>query len=437
MNYGIYFKKSIFYVFLTVFLSTFAFAQPSKQAAPRQDVLLNGLKVLIWSDPTAEKTTIKLRVHGGSMFDPKDKMGVLALLGDLLFPTDQAKAFFTEDLEGSLDVTTNYDYIQINATGKSSELLAMLETISNAVINPQITPENFKAATEARLKKVQSLEKNPSYLADRAAAKRLLGEFPYGRSAEGTSESLAKIDRADILFAQQRFLTSDNATLEIIGNLKQDYAFRATRQLFGGWVKSDKKVPATFAMAVDPDPNPQMIETNFVEPNLIGQFEYRWATRGISRRDKDYFAMRFLVNLLQNRFRSKVDKNLQSGISVVHERNLLPGVLLFKFSLPVQLPTDAPKRSDISLFGIESPLTLLKEPISSNEFDQTRSEILAEIDQKPLTDKMLDIDTFKLVSVDDEMKKLNSVTLADVQRVADKLSKQPFVSVFLQNSKKQ
>jgi predicted Zn-dependent peptidase len=159
MNYIIYFKKTIFLVFLTVFLTVSAFAQTPKSITPRQDTLLNGLKVLIWSDPTAEKITIKLRIHSGAIFDPQDKMGVMVLLLESLFPTDQARAFFTEDLDGSLNLTGNYDYLQITATGKTTELLSMIETISNAVINPQINPENFKLIQNARLKIVEYLEK--------------------------------------------------------------------------------------------------------------------------------------------------------------------------------------------------------------------------------------------------------------------------------------
>lgn len=427
MNYGIYFKKSIFLVILTIFSGIFALAQATKPVAPRQDLLLNGLKVMVWADPTAEKATVKLRIHSGTIFDPKDKMGVMALVADSFFPTEQAKAFFTEDLEGSLDVTTNYNYIQITATGKSSEILSMLETISNAVVNPQFTPENFKLVSEARLKKVKELEKNPAYVADLAVSKRLFGEFPYGRSIEGTSESLAKIDRVDLLFAKERFLTADNATIAITGNFKADYAFRVTRQLFGGWIKADKKIPATFAMPTDPDIAPQGINVNSIKPDFQG-VEFRFATRGIARKDKDYFALRFLTELLQNRFRAKVPQELQSGVSVTHDRNVLSGVLNFRISVNSQaiLTASGFKPTDF-------PNNLLKEPITQAEYEETRAKILAEIEQKPMVDKLLDIDTFKLVSAQDEIQKLNSVSLADMQRVEEKLLKQLFATVLLTN----
>lgn len=430
MNHIIYFKKSLFLVILTCFLSIFAFAQAVKPTTPKIDTLLNGLKVMIWSEPATEKVTVKIRIHSGAMFDPKDKMGVMALVADSLFPTDQAKAFFIEDLEGSIDVTTNYNYIQMTATGKSSEFLAMMETISSALVNPPLTPENFKLVSEARLKKVQELEKTPVYLADLTASKRLLGDFPYGRSIEGTSESLAKIDRVDLLFAKERFLTADNATIAISGNVKTDYAFRVTRQLFGGWLKADKKIPATFTMPNDPDITPQGIDGTKILPDYQG-VELRFATRGIARKDKDYFALRFLTELLQTRLRAKVPKELQSSVAVTHDRNVLPGVVNFRVSFNPQTfsATNGINGLAISL----SPNALLKESITQAEYEETRAKILAEIEQKPIVDKLLDIDTFKLVSAQDEMQKLNAVSLADMQRVADKLAKQLFATVILSN----
>jgi predicted Zn-dependent peptidase len=425
MNNRIYFKRIAFLAIFTLFLSHFALSQT---APPREHKLLNGLKLLVWNEPTANKVTLKLRLHSGAMFDQKDKMGTMALLGEILFPTDQARAFFTEDLEGSFEISTTYDYLQITVIGKSEEVLPMLQTLSNAVINPQINRETFKSVQTARLKKVAELEKNPTYLADRAVAKRLLGEFPNGRTLEGTTESLNKLDFADLLFAKERFLTADNATLAIIGNIKPDYAFRAVRQLFGGWAKSEKKVPATFAMPESPDLKPQMIEFKPDEANSNGSIETRFATRGIARNDKDYWAIRFLADVWQNRFRAKVPSDFKEGVIVVHERSLLASLISFKFSTRPNA-----NGSGAGSFAV-NPMEWMKEPIMSAEFDQTRAKILADIEDKPLVDKMLDVETFKLVSVKDEIQRLNSVTQADVQRVADRLAKQPFVQIILGNS---
>jgi predicted Zn-dependent peptidase len=369
---------------------------------------------------------------------------VMALLGEILFPTDQSRAFFTEDLEGSLDITTTYDYIQISATGKTSELLAMIETISNAVVNPQITPENFKLVQANRLKKVAELEKNPTYIADRAVAKRLLGEFPYGRTAEGTAESLAKIDYADVLFAKQRFLTADNATIAFVGNVKNDFVYKATRQLFGNWTKADKKIPATFAMPNEPDLKPQIIYFTPTDEKQNRIREVRFATRGIARNDKDYWATRFLLDILQNQLQTQIDEQMkgqQVKVYFFNERLLLPGIIFFRLSrnLGTTSTVEQPKRSNSATDSFANAgqtfAEIFKISITSAEFEQTKSKILSEIDQKTTVDKTLDVETFKLISVADEIKKLNSVAQGDVQRVADRLAKQSLVSVMLRDSR--
>src|SRR5215210_8241103 len=134
MKFSSYFQKITLFVLILFLFAGFSFAQRADlQSAPKQEKLLNGLKLLMWNQPDAEKATVKLRIHSGSAFDPKDKEGVMALLADILFPGEQIKEFFAEDLGGKLEVTSNYDYIQITATGNNDQILTILETIAPAV----------------------------------------------------------------------------------------------------------------------------------------------------------------------------------------------------------------------------------------------------------------------------------------------------------------
>ena len=415
MNYRNYFEKTAFLVIVGIFAAFSAFSQSANISAPREDKLLNGMKVLVWSDLKAEQVTVKLRIHAGSAFDPKDKEGVMALLADSIFPTDQTNAFFTEDLDGSLEVTNNYDYIQISVSGKSSEVLAMLETISNAIVNNQPTPENFKAIVEARKERVKNLEKSPTYLADQAVSKRLFGEFPYGRPTEGTSASLAKIDRADLLFARERFLTSDNATIAIVGNVKTDYAFRVTRQLFGNWVKSDKKVPLTFRQADEPN-------TAFLPINIetTERVEMRFASRGLARNDKDYWASEVFAKVLESKFAAALPEKFRSGVSIKNNAYILPGILKINISIP---------QNDFAAFSAELPKTgKIKESITESDFESAKSAIEADLlrfisDSKMLANLWLDLETYKTSSIAEQKMALAAVTFDDMNKIGERLLK--------------
>lgn len=421
-----YSKRIAFLLILTLLAANFLSAQTVLQ--PRQEKLLNGLKVLIWNEPKAEKVSLRLRIHNGSAFDPKDKMGTMALLTDILFPTEQTKNFFEEDLEGSLEITSTYDYIQINATAKADDFLTVLETIATVVSNPPITQENFVKVRDARLKMVEEMQKNPAYIADQAVAKRLLGDFPYGRPQAGTPESLKLIERGDLIMAKEKFFVSDNATLTITGNVKPDFAYMAARRLFGAWKKADKLVPATFRQPDAPDAKDLILESPDKD-----KIELREAMRGLARNDKDFFASNVLLRIAGNRLRKDIANGKPTQAFVRQEAHLLPGLIVFGNSyMRSELKVDP--NEDWEVIRVSQLLGLLDPKISADEFEKARGEVIAETNQKNQADFWLDVDTFKLVSVKDETAKANNVTLSDVQKIAERLVKQTDVTVVLKNA---
>ncbi len=429
MNYIDNLKKfTILFLFLFQFASV-SFAQTVKFSEPRQEKLLNGMKLLVWNAPDAPKVSVKLRVHNGSAFDPQGKEGVMALLAEALFPNESQKEFFIEDLGGSLAVTSNFDYLEINATANAEQFLTLMETLANAVTNPQINKETTAKVVAARLEKVKELEKSPSYIADRAVAKKLFGDFPYGRAQMGTSASLAKIDFADLIFARQRFLTADNATLAIVGNVKPDLAFRVVRRFFGAWEKADKKVPATFRQPDAPDTKLFSIEM----PNAANGL-WRSAMMTAARNDKDFYATKILTEVWRNQFcYNDESKNGKSSF----EPHLLSGIYVISKNHLEELTASA--RSSCEKFFVIKEGKSVYPPIGQSIFEKAKSSVIAELNQKmstaiDSTDLWLDVDTYKLVSVKDEIQKANNVTLTDVQRVAETLQKQPFVNVIIKNS---
>ena len=115
-------SKRAFLSFIVIFIitaaSSFVYTQ---SAAPREEKLLNGLKLLMFDAPSGDKVTLKVRIHAGSAFDPQGKKGLMKLLAANVFPNPEAKEYFADKLGGSLDVESNYDYIQINCIFKARE----------------------------------------------------------------------------------------------------------------------------------------------------------------------------------------------------------------------------------------------------------------------------------------------------------------------------
>ena len=369
---------------------------------PRQEKLLNGLKVLMWSDPAAPDVKVSIRIHSGSAFDPQGKEGVMKLLAENIFPTPDSRSFFSEDLGGHLEVISNYDYIQINASAKSAQFLTLFETLAQAVSTPTIDKETTAALKKSLTEQLVALEKDPAYIAEHAALKRLFGSFPYGRPHAGSVESLQRIDFADLIFAKERFLSADNATIAITGNFNTDLGFRAARRYFGAWLKSEKRVPATFRQPDAPDPKP----LELVVEGATAQSSF--VLRGVARNDPEYIASLLLEDILKERA-----AKIPGVRSVSSQARVLPGFLMVNYS---------------GAGGF--PFVLFNDRITEAEFSRSRSQVSSALGKRAVMDNWLDVDTYR-TTVAGDAASLQNVTLGDVQRLADRLAKNPIASVEL------
>lgn len=413
---------------LAVILATLTTVSFAQTAAPRQEKLLNGLKLLIWNNPSADKVTLKVRVHAGSAFDPQGKEGVMALLAQNVFPNETAREYFREDLGGGLSITSNYDYIQIDASSDPGQFLTMVEAVSAAVSNITIDKETTAKLKAAAAAKLAELEKDSSYIADRAVAKRLFGTFPYGRPEIGTAESLAKIDFADLIEAKQRFLTADNATVTISGKLDPALAYRSARRHLGAWLKSDKTVPSTFKQPDDPDTKPFAVTTD-----IPGNAQMRYAMRGLARNDKDHVAGLILTSILNERIKQFLFKGDTVNASVRYDAHILPGIVVFGHVSPVAGSVYPAPVSSVDERPAAAPnnmvTLLLSQSIRADEFATAKSKVSAKLNGRDLAEVWLDADTYKIASPTEDQKALDTVTQTDVQRVALKLAGGPIVAV--------
>lgn len=415
------FVGSAFAATAFLLLSAAAFAQgPLPQ--PKQEKLLNGLKVLMWPNPKADSVTITVRVHSGTSFDPQGKEGVMRLLAENIFPEQAARDFFAEDLGGGLSIESNYDYIEIIASAKPDNFLTMLETLSAAIANPTIDKPTTAKLKAALIEELKKLEADPSYVADNAVAARLFGTFPYGRPKFGTAATVAKIDFADLLDAKQRFLTADNATVAVTGNFDRVLGFRAMRRYFGAWLKSDKRVPSTFRQ---PDPPPVAVLA--IPSPKSDVHAVRFAIRGAARGDRSYAASRIYSLILDARMKARVPSEHSGDVFARSESHILPGIIILGFD---GKRNESPN-SNGKVEANELVAKILAEPVTEAEFQSARSLFRDAWMKRSVTELFLDNDTFKTASPDADAAAADTVTFDDVRNFAVAAAKQPAAAILL------
>jgi zinc protease len=302
---------------------------------PRREQLLNGLRILLWSRPADQNVLIRLRVHSGAAFDLAGKEGLMATLVDAMFD-QQTRDYVTEELGGRIEVALGYDSIDVTLAGRATDFGRLLELARNAVTNPQLTPENFERVRAARIQSLRAAPPNAAEAADRAAAARLFGSYPYGRATSGTPESLARAERGDILLLRERFLNPDNTTLVIVGGFDPKRVMRSMRESFGGWRKSDRAVPATFKLPEPPDARTLVV--NQAEADGV---ELRLALRGFARTDIDSPAAQVVAAVVRERWLAAAPELKERAPYVRHDSYRENGI--FRLGATLKTPAEAAK----------------------------------------------------------------------------------------------
>lgn len=393
-------KFYILAIFATLFAAS-SFAQTASPT-PRQEMLLNGLKVYVFDRSPDKLVTIKIRVHNGSAFDPQDKEGVMKLLGESIFSTDAARDYFADEFGGGLDIACTYDHIEVTAKGSPEKFLSMLELLADSITAPDTEEETVARLKAEQLERIRSLGSDPAYVGDRAAAEALFGTFPYGRAVEGTEASLEKIERADLIFARQRLFSADNASVAIEGGgIDASLAIRAAKRYFGAWLKADQKFPSTFKQPDAPAAGLQVLSTS-----IDGTSELRFAVRGASRSGKDFAASEIAALIFDKRFKEKAG----NGAFARSDAHFLPGSFVFGVHSWEPENTAKMDAEASSLLG-----DVIAPTITQAEFDAARKEFMAKYTRRNRLDAWLDIDTYKLRSVKDEAAAFDKTSLKDVQ----------------------
>src|ERR1043166_5230352 len=396
-----------------------AFAAAGQTAPrPQREQLLNGLRILLVARPGDQNVLVPLRVPSGSAFDLAGREGLMAALADAMFDK-QTRDYVAEELGGRIEVTTNYDSLDITLAGKAADLNRLLELARNAVVNIQLTPEVVERVRTERARALHDAPPAPAAEEPAPAAPaRLFATHPYGRAIEGTPESVARIQRADLMTMRERFLHPDNATLVIVGGFDPRPLMRTLRESFGGWVKSDGAIPATFRR-----PDPPDERTLVINRPGSSDVEVRLAVPGLARADADAAAAQVLAAIALSRWRAAMPELAAQDAYVRHDSYLGGGI--FRMGARVRTAAEAAR----ALASARTVLGALSSaPPSASELEAARAAVAPAYnsylrDDAGGVDSWLDEQTYNsaAATAPEMARAVAALTPADIQRGAARL----------------
>ena len=205
-----------------------------------EQVLANGLTLLVAEYHELPIVIFHLLMQGGSALDPPGKEGVAELTADLIRQGTERRnaeelAREIEFLGGSVGGDAGYDFSSVSGEFLRKDLDQGLDLFSDVALRPAFRPAEFRRAQGLTLAGIVAARENPSSIADRCFQAYLYGAHPYGHPSEGTEASVQRLATADARAFYEHHYDPAGAVLVVIGDAPAAELAEKAARAFGGW----------------------------------------------------------------------------------------------------------------------------------------------------------------------------------------------------------
>ncbi|MCA1456234.1 insulinase family protein [Bradyrhizobium sp. BRP22] len=229
------------------------------QAATRIQHLVSpgGIEAWFVQDSTVPLIAMEYAFDGGASQDPTAKPGVGNLVGSLL-----------DEGSGDLDSKTFHERLDRRAIELSfsstrdnfrGSLRMLKENKDEAfdLLRSALTSPRFEASDVERIRaqvlsNLRRESTNPSALAGRKFLEVAFGDHPYGRHAQGTLESVPKIEVAELKDYVRRVLAKDTLKVAAVGDVDPDTLGKLLDHTFGSLPAKATLTPVADIVAAKP-----------------------------------------------------------------------------------------------------------------------------------------------------------------------------------------
>ncbi len=388
--------------------------------------LSNGLKVWFVKKNILPIVSMNLVFNSGSIADPTEKFGVALWTASMLNQgtTTRSAAGISNQLQSigaSISADSGRDSSVVSLQTLTKNLDKTLGIYSDIIQNPSFPNAEIESLRSRQLIGITQRKSQPTGIAGFVFNKVLYGDQPYGRNT--TEGSIKAINREDLVSFHKANYIPNNATLIVVGDVDSKSMLPKLESVFADWkAGAPAPVPST-AQSMKGKPGIYIVD----KPGAV-QSTIAVGVVGLDRSNPDYYAVQVMNHILGGGSLSRLNRVLREEKAYTYGAY---SVFLFRkgpgtFRASGDFETGATKESVIELMkqieGIGGSI-----PVTKEELETSKANLISRYPQdfetvEQIARHLSDMALFGLPETyfDNYIPRINAVTLADVNRVANK-----------------
>lgn len=339
--------------------------------------LKNGLRVLHKNNPNSQIVHACVVINCGSRDEEPAKQGLAHFIEHMLFKGTTSKSLYQilnrmEVVGGDLNAYTSKEQTCIHASFLKEHLPRAIELFHDLLFNSTFPEQEIKKEKQVIMDEIDSYLDLPEEAIQDDFEEIIFKKHTLGANILGTKETVAKINRTDLIKFTQKHYRAEDIVLGVYGNVDEQELVMLADQYF-----SKVKKHASDVIRVKPNKyKPQQIiqHKNSVQSHAV------IGTRGLSIHHADKTTMLLLSNYLGGpgmSSRLNMEIREKKGICYTIDANYTPMSDTGIFS--IYMGTDAEKMEKCMSLVMKELKILREKKLGTLTLNQAKKKFIGQI----------------------------------------------------------
>ncbi|HWN64557.1 MAG TPA: pitrilysin family protein, partial [Candidatus Binatus sp.] len=408
-------------------------AKPISAGEVQKFELSNGLRLLVREDARLPLVAMGAVFRSGLLAETPQTNGITRLMAKALLKgtttrTAEQIANEIEAVGGSISSEASNNTFNVSLEVTKPDVKLAVELLSDVLLNATMPEKAIAREKEIQIAAIKQEEEQLTTVARNILRQALFTQHPYALRANGSVESVQRLNQKDLLEFRDRYVVAKNGVIFVFGDVKAAEVKQLFEQALGGMR------PGALALT-DAHPAAPLSKTETVESRKDkAQGVIMVGYRGADIFSPDRYALQLIDEAssdLGSRFfiRIREQMGLAYYVGASQMEGLVPGLFAF------YLGTDPQKIEPVKTALLDEISKLARDGLTNEELARAKKKLIG---QQEIANQSND--SFGYQCALDELyglgfnyykslqRNVDAVTLDDIKRVAAKYFRdQPYV----------
>ncbi|MBI2755488.1 MAG: insulinase family protein [Chloroflexi bacterium] len=386
-------------------------------------VLENGLRIVTSTLPHTRSVSICIFVGAGSRYESDEIAGVSHFLEHMLFkgtkrrPSAREISEEIEGIGGIMNAGTDKELTVYWAKVGDHRFKATLDILADSLRHSLLDPAELEKERGVILEELAMTEDSPGEMVSLLVDEVVWPNQPLGRDVGGTPASVKRVTREDVVRYMEHLYAPQNTVVAVAGNVSHDEIVAEVSRHLADWEPSPV---GTWYAADIPGETPRLR----LRAKKTEQTHLCLALPGLSMAHPDRYPLDVLNAVLGEGMSSRLFLELREQRSLCYDVSSYVNHYLDSGSVVIAAGVD-PRNVDETVRALREEVAKMREPVPERELSKAKEFIKGRLqlrmeDTRTVASWMgaQELLRHEILTVDDVLNIVDSVTAEEVQRVA-------------------